>query len=295
VPKCDVFREGCDKKPHKLNKVFSCARASHSSQKCDRCDASHLLSAKKVTNVTSLTQMKGCIDTCSVCKFVKTTMSDDASYYHSRWTGGDSDGDKNGEGALAATAGLPLNTETRLNCSTCGRAHADGIEDMILSPWWAWPLCHCGDTYEVVGGTRSMSDWHCQTQLHFEENFEDSEEPGSLEAGAPITGANFQKEPKAHKNKHKLQPRQKITQGPGSPSLPQQNTPLPSLGGRDVFYHSESSIRILKVRLEIHRNACVYYQLHVVIDYPTCGVICNARNQSSRPKLETKARRFLLT
>jgi len=56
-PKCDVFREGrfsgrtfFGKKRHKLKKIFSCARASHSSQKCD---ASHFLSPKKVTNVTS--------------------------------------------------------------------------------------------------------------------------------------------------------------------------------------------------------------------------------------------------
>ena len=44
VPKCDVFREGCDKKRHELKKMFSCARASHSSQKWDTCDASHFLS-----------------------------------------------------------------------------------------------------------------------------------------------------------------------------------------------------------------------------------------------------------
>ena len=54
VPKCDVFREGCDKTRRKLKKIFSCARASYSSQKCDKWDASHFLSAKKVTNVTSL-------------------------------------------------------------------------------------------------------------------------------------------------------------------------------------------------------------------------------------------------
>jgi len=57
VPKCDVFREACDKKRHKFKKVFSCARTSHSSQKCDKCYASHCLSQKKVTNVTSLTQI----------------------------------------------------------------------------------------------------------------------------------------------------------------------------------------------------------------------------------------------
>jgi len=57
VPKCDVFREGCDKKRHRLKKIFSCARASHSSQKCDKCDATHFLSPEKVTNVTSLTQI----------------------------------------------------------------------------------------------------------------------------------------------------------------------------------------------------------------------------------------------
>jgi len=34
----------------------SCARASHSSQKCDKYDASHFLSQEKVTNVTSLTR-----------------------------------------------------------------------------------------------------------------------------------------------------------------------------------------------------------------------------------------------
>jgi len=56
-PKCDVCREGCDKKRHKSQKIFSCARASHSSKKCDKCDASHFLSTKKVTNVTSLTQI----------------------------------------------------------------------------------------------------------------------------------------------------------------------------------------------------------------------------------------------
>jgi len=57
VPKCDVFREGCDKKRHKLKQTFSCARASHSSQKCDACDASHFLSPEKVTNLTWLTQI----------------------------------------------------------------------------------------------------------------------------------------------------------------------------------------------------------------------------------------------
>ena len=46
-PKCDVCREGCDKKRHKSQKIFSCARASHSSKKCDKCDASHCLSPKK--------------------------------------------------------------------------------------------------------------------------------------------------------------------------------------------------------------------------------------------------------
>jgi len=53
-PKCDVFWEGCDKKRHKLKHIYSCARASHSSQKCD---ASNFLSPGKVTNVTSLTQI----------------------------------------------------------------------------------------------------------------------------------------------------------------------------------------------------------------------------------------------
>jgi len=51
------FSGGCDQKRHKLNKIFSCARASHSPQKCDKCNASHFLSPKKVTNVTSLSQM----------------------------------------------------------------------------------------------------------------------------------------------------------------------------------------------------------------------------------------------
>jgi len=59
MPKCDVFREGCDKKRHKLKKIFLCARASHSSQKCDKCDASHFLSPEKVTNVTSLKSETG--------------------------------------------------------------------------------------------------------------------------------------------------------------------------------------------------------------------------------------------
>ena len=40
-PKCDVFREGCDKKCHKLKKTFLCARASHSWHKCHKCNASH--------------------------------------------------------------------------------------------------------------------------------------------------------------------------------------------------------------------------------------------------------------
>ena len=53
-PKYDVFREGCDKKRHKFEKYYR-VRASHSSQKCDKCDASHFLSPEKVTNVTSLT------------------------------------------------------------------------------------------------------------------------------------------------------------------------------------------------------------------------------------------------
>jgi len=56
-PKCDVFpsREGCDKKGHKFKNIFVC-ESSHSSQKCDKCNASHFLSPKKVTNVTSLAQ-----------------------------------------------------------------------------------------------------------------------------------------------------------------------------------------------------------------------------------------------
>jgi len=55
--KCDVFREGCDKKTSPLKKIVSCAKASHSSQKCDQCDKSDFLSPKRVTNVTSLTQI----------------------------------------------------------------------------------------------------------------------------------------------------------------------------------------------------------------------------------------------
>ena len=47
VPKCDVFREGCDKKRHKFKNLFSCARASHSSQKWDKCDASHFFVTEK--------------------------------------------------------------------------------------------------------------------------------------------------------------------------------------------------------------------------------------------------------
>jgi len=52
-----TFFGKCDKKCNKLKKIFSCARASHSSQKCDKCDASHFLSPKKVTNVTSRTHI----------------------------------------------------------------------------------------------------------------------------------------------------------------------------------------------------------------------------------------------
>jgi len=44
-------------KTSQVKKIFSCARASHSSQKCDKCDASHFLSPEKVTNVTSLTKI----------------------------------------------------------------------------------------------------------------------------------------------------------------------------------------------------------------------------------------------
>ena len=44
-------------KTSQVAKIFSCARASHSSQKCDKCDASHFLSPKKETNVTSPTQI----------------------------------------------------------------------------------------------------------------------------------------------------------------------------------------------------------------------------------------------
>jgi len=46
-PKCDVFWEGCDQKRHKLKNIFSYARASHSSQKCDKSNASRFLSPKK--------------------------------------------------------------------------------------------------------------------------------------------------------------------------------------------------------------------------------------------------------
>jgi len=56
-PKCDVFREGCDKKRHNLKNIFPCARALHSSQKFDKSNASYFLSPKKVSNVTSLTQI----------------------------------------------------------------------------------------------------------------------------------------------------------------------------------------------------------------------------------------------
>ena len=59
--KCAVFREGCDKNRHKLHKIFSCARASHSSQKCDKGDAFNYLSPKKSdkcdVNHTNLRQM----------------------------------------------------------------------------------------------------------------------------------------------------------------------------------------------------------------------------------------------
>jgi len=50
------FRKDVTKNVTSLKKN-SCARASHSSQKCDKCDASHFLSLKKVTNATSLTQI----------------------------------------------------------------------------------------------------------------------------------------------------------------------------------------------------------------------------------------------
>ena len=46
-------------KTSQVNKKNSCAKASHSSQKCDKCDAWHFLSPKKKTNVTSLTQIWG--------------------------------------------------------------------------------------------------------------------------------------------------------------------------------------------------------------------------------------------
>jgi hypothetical protein len=52
------------KKTSQVQKKISCARASHSSQKCNKCNASHckcnqshFLSPKKVTNVTSLTHI----------------------------------------------------------------------------------------------------------------------------------------------------------------------------------------------------------------------------------------------
>ena len=55
------FGKDVTKKRHKLKKIFSCVRASHSSQKCDKCNASHFWSPKKVQNVTSLTGV-GCLD-----------------------------------------------------------------------------------------------------------------------------------------------------------------------------------------------------------------------------------------
>ena len=58
-PKCDVFGERCDQKRHKVKKILSCARASRSSQKCDKCNAWHFLSPEKVTNVTSLVMQTG--------------------------------------------------------------------------------------------------------------------------------------------------------------------------------------------------------------------------------------------
>jgi len=48
---------GVTKNVTSSKKKISCARSSHSSQKCDKCNASHFLSPKKVTNVTSLTQI----------------------------------------------------------------------------------------------------------------------------------------------------------------------------------------------------------------------------------------------
>ena len=45
--KFDVLRRGCDKKRHKLKKNNFCTRSSHSSQKCDKCNAWHFLSSKK--------------------------------------------------------------------------------------------------------------------------------------------------------------------------------------------------------------------------------------------------------
>ena len=46
------FGKDVTKNVNKSKKVCSCARASHTSQKCDKCDASHFLSPEKVTNVT---------------------------------------------------------------------------------------------------------------------------------------------------------------------------------------------------------------------------------------------------
>ena len=44
-------------KTSQVKKIFSCARASHSSKKCDKCNASRFLSPEKVINVTSLAQI----------------------------------------------------------------------------------------------------------------------------------------------------------------------------------------------------------------------------------------------
>jgi len=47
------FSERMWQKSSQVKNKLWCARASHSSQKCDKCNASNFLSPKKVTNVTS--------------------------------------------------------------------------------------------------------------------------------------------------------------------------------------------------------------------------------------------------
>jgi len=56
-PKCDVFLGRMWQKTSKVKKKNSCVRSSHSSQKCDKYNASHFWSPEKLTNVTSLTQI----------------------------------------------------------------------------------------------------------------------------------------------------------------------------------------------------------------------------------------------